>query len=326
WQKALYSIGGSEVKKWPLQLRRAVPDGMPASNSGTSLQQQEMSLVQERTLPSSPGHLYSPHSKASAFMKGGLGQASGRKQIMGGQTMVDTSRGLLQWVQSITFISVSVDHSLHLVCHADSTSPGATQSTGMVAQSGYLEGFTPVKSLGSTSASYILIPSPSMRFLPPTPLQLPTCLTAESPPLAHLLHSKGSAIPLSTGFVVSKAVPSMRKESRSYSKEEWPSVLSVNLIDYYGGNSITQEKMVKGVAKPGGRDLSLEAKDFEIETHLILECVAAELHALSWMTVSPAYLERRSSLPFHCDMVLRLRRLLHFADKELSRQPEKSQV
>ncbi|CAK9135492.1 unnamed protein product [Ilex paraguariensis] len=124
WQKALYSIGGSEVKKWPLQLRRAVPDGMPASNSGTSLQQQEMSLVQERTLPSSPGHLYSPHSKASAFMKGGLGQASGRKQIMGGQTMVDTSRGLLQWVQSITFISVSVDHSLHLVCHADSTSPG----------------------------------------------------------------------------------------------------------------------------------------------------------------------------------------------------------
>ncbi|GMP28955.1 hypothetical protein CsSME_00004281 [Camellia sinensis var. sinensis] len=65
--------------------------------------------------------------------------------------------------------------------------------------------------------------------------------------------------------------------------------------------------------------LNSEARDFEIETHLILESVAAELHALSWMTVSPAYLDRRTALPFHCDMVLRVRRLLHFADKELSR-------
>ena len=190
--------------------------------------------------------------------------------------------------------------------------------------SGYHEGFSPVKSLGATSASYILIPSPSMRFLPPSPLQLPTCLTAESPPLAHLLHSKGSAIPLSTGFVVSKAVPSMRKDYRSNLKEEWPSVLSVSLIDYYGGTNILQDKIFRGVHK--GRNLSSEAKDFEIETHLVLESVAAELHALSWMTVSPAYLERRTALPFHCDMVLRLRRLLHFADKELSRPPEKSQV
>lgn len=190
-------------------------------------------------------------------------------------------------------------------------------------QSGYLEGFTPVKSLGSTTASYILIPSPSMRFLSPAPLQLPTCLTSESPPLAHLLHSKGSAIPLSTGFVVSKAVPSMRKETPSSIKEEWPSVLSVSLVDYYGGN-VTQEKLVKGVAKSGGRGLSVESRELEREAHLILETVAAELHALSWMTVSPAYLERRTALPFHCDMILRLQRLLHFADKEVSRLPEKA--
>ncbi|KAK3030477.1 hypothetical protein RJ639_038783, partial [Escallonia herrerae] len=318
WQKALYSVGGSEVKKWPLQLRRSVPDGMAASSNGSSLQQQEMSMIQERTLPSSPNPLYSPHSKASAFLKGGLGQPSARKQLMGGHTVVDNSRGLLQWVQSISFISVSVDHSLQLVFQADSTSPGVSQASGTVGQSGYLEGFTPVKSLGSTSASYVMIPSPSMRFLPPNPLQLPTCLTSESPPLAHLLHSKGSAIPLSTGFVVSKAVPSMRKDSRN-SKEEWPSVLSVNLVDYYGGSNVTPEKMVKGVVKSGGR----EARDSEIETHLILESVAAEINALSWMTVSPAYLERRTPLPFHCDMVLRLRRLLHFADKELCQLPER---
>ncbi|KAL6497759.1 mediator complex subunit Srb9 [Orobanche hederae] len=160
-----------------------------------------------------------------------------------------------------------------------------------------------------------------MRFLPPSILQLPTCLTADSPPLAHLLHSKGSAIPLSTGFVVSKSVPSMRKSQRTPSKEEWPSVLSISLVDYYGGNSFGQEKAAKGVSKPVGRGImSNDGKDFEVETRAVLDSVAAELHALSWMTVSPAYLERRSALPFHCDMVLRLRRLLHFADKEVMRR------
>ncbi|GJU66187.1 hypothetical protein Tco_1252446 [Tanacetum coccineum] len=118
WQKALYSIGGSEVKKWSLQLRRSVPDGMPASSNGGPLQQQEMSIMQDRN-----------HSKGSAYMKGGLGQPSGRKQQLlgggggGGHVAMDNSKGLLQWVQSITFVAVSVDHSLQLVYQADS-SPG----------------------------------------------------------------------------------------------------------------------------------------------------------------------------------------------------------
>ncbi|KAI7726232.1 hypothetical protein M8C21_008576, partial [Ambrosia artemisiifolia] len=219
WQKALYSIGGSEVKKWSLQLRRSVPDGISASSNGGPLQQQEMSIIHDRSLQS--------HAKGSNYMKGGLGQPLGRKQLLsggngGGHIAMDNSKGLLQWVQSITFVSVSVDHSLQLVYQADS-SPGTTQGSGIMGQSCYVEGFTPVKSLGSASTSYIFVPSPSMRFLPPNPLQLPTCLTSESQPLAHLLHSKGSAIPISTGFVVSKAVPSMRKDSRSNCKEEWPS-------------------------------------------------------------------------------------------------------
>lgn len=125
WQKAIYSVGGSEMKQWPLQLRRSVPDGMPSSNNGASLQQQqEMSLIQERALPSSPSPLYSPHSKASSFMKGGLGQPVGRKQLIGGHMMVDNSRGLLEWVQSISFVAISIDHSLHLVHQADSPSFG----------------------------------------------------------------------------------------------------------------------------------------------------------------------------------------------------------
>ncbi|XP_042959742.1 mediator of RNA polymerase II transcription subunit 13-like isoform X2 [Carya illinoinensis] len=307
WQNAINSIGGSEVKKWPLQLQRSLRDGIPASSNSTSLEQQEWSLIQE-TLP---------YAKASGFIKGDLGKPAARKKPMGGQTLVDCSRGLLKWVQSISFVAISVDHSLNLVSQADSSSPGTQGGVGM-GPSGYS-----VQSLGSTFASYILIPSPSMHSLPATPLQLPACLTTESPPLAHLLHSKGPAIPLSTGFVASKAVPSMRKDYRSNLKEEWPSVLCINLIDYYGGTRIIQGMFVGGVNKQDGRSLSTEAKDFEIETHLVLESVAAELHALSWMTVSPAYLERQTALPIHCDMVLRLRRLLQFVDKELSRQPKK---
>ncbi|KAL3614125.1 hypothetical protein CASFOL_042199 [Castilleja foliolosa] len=322
WQKALYSAGGPEVKKWSLQLRRSFPDGMAASSSnGNPLQQkQEMNMMQERGMNSSASHLYSSHSSkaSSGFMKGGMGQPSSRKQqqLMSGHSVLDNPKGLLQLVQSISFVSVSIDHSLQLVFQADSTS-GTSQGSATPAQSSYLEGYTPVKSLGSTSSSYILVPSPSMRFLPPAILQLPTCLTADSPPLAHLLHSKGSAIPLSTGFVVSKSVPSMRKNNRTLSKDEWPSVLSISLVDYYGGNNFGQEKPAKGANKPVGRGLSSESKDFEAETRAILDMAAAELHALSWMTVSPAYLDRRSALPFHCDMVLRLRRLLHFADKEV---------
>ncbi|KAF8035386.1 hypothetical protein BT93_C1420 [Corymbia citriodora subsp. variegata] len=282
-----------------------------------------MNLIQERPLPSSPSPLYSPLSKTSGYMKGGLGPSTARKQVMGGHAGIESPRGLLQWVQTISFVSVSVDHSLNLVFPVDVPPPGGAQSGSTMGPSSYLEGFTPVKSLGSTSASFLLIPSPSMRFLPPTPLQLPTCLTAESPPLAHLLHSKGAALPLSTAFVASKAVPTMRKDFRGNLKEEWPSVLSVGLIDYYGGSNVNQDKVSRGIAKQGGRTLNSETKDLEVEMHLVLESIAAELQALSWMTVSPAYIERRTALPFHCDMVLRLRRLLHFAEKELSRQPEK---
>ncbi|KAJ0253311.1 Mediator of RNA polymerase II transcription subunit 13 [Hirschfeldia incana] len=306
WQKAIYSAGGPDIKKWPIQLRRSAPSGIATVSS---LQPQDMSLIQERA--SSTSTLYGSHSKPSTFVKGSMGQPAGRKQIMGGQTISGTPRGLFQWVHSISFTSISLDQSLHLVLPAEVVSPGGT---GM-SSSNYIEGFTPVKSLGSTAFSYMMIPSPNMRFLHPSPLQLPTCLTAKSPPLAHLLHSKGCAIPLSTGFVVSKAVPSMRKDSRINMKEEWPSVLSVSLIDYYGGYDSAHDKILQGIMKQGGG--TQETRDFEVESHLILESISAELHALSWMTVSPAYLDRRTALPFHCDMVLRLRRLLHFADKEL---------
>ncbi|KAL9233602.1 hypothetical protein vseg_008575 [Gypsophila vaccaria] len=306
WQKALYLIGGPDLKKWPFQLRRASPECVPINSNGASLQQQEL----DRSLPSSPNPLYNPHTKSSGFMKGCLGQTNSRKQLIGGPP-VDGSMGSLQWVRSISFVSISVDHSLHLVFQAD-VSTGINQGSVAAGSLNYLEGFTPVKSLGSASTSYILIPSPTMRFLSPAPLQLPTCLTSESPPLAHLLHSKGYAIPLATGFAVSKAVPSLKKDPGNI-KEEWPSVLSVSLVDYFGGFSAPCEK--RTINKQGGKSTVTDARDYEL--HTILESVVAELHALSWMTVSPAYLDRRTALPFHCDAVLRLRRLLHFAEQEL---------
>ncbi|KAL0905396.1 hypothetical protein M5K25_023813 [Dendrobium thyrsiflorum] len=325
WQKAIYSVGGNDVKKWPVQLRRTAPDGV-LNNSGTSLEQQEISLIQERALPSSPSPLYNPHAKPS-FIKGSLGQTNAKKQILAGQAGLDTSRGLLQLARSISLVSVSMDHTLHLILPSDLSSSGVGQSNSSSSGiSNYLEGFSPVKSLGSMPGSYLLIPSPSMRFLPPSPLQLPTCLTSESPPLAHLLHSKGSAIPQSTGFVVSKSIPNPRKDFVEPIKEDCPSILSVSLVDHYGG----QEKMavIRGsgsaMAAKQGRSLGPEpvSRDYEMEANLVLESVAAELHSLSWMTVSPLYLERRSALPFHCDILLRLRRLLHYADKEFSRASE----
>ncbi|XP_042437383.1 mediator of RNA polymerase II transcription subunit 13-like [Zingiber officinale] len=329
WQSAIFSFGGNDIKKWPLQLRRATPDIVSSSNNSSSLQQHDLVMIQERNLPTSPSpSLYSPHSKSS-FNKSGMGQPNSKKQLLIGQTGPDSSRSTLQLIQSISLVGISIDHTLHLILQSDIPSSGAPQSGSSSAHS-YLEGFSPVKSLGSMQASYLLIPSPNMRCLPPLPMHLPTCLTSESPPLAHLLHSKGSAIPLAVGYVVSKAIPSMRQDSGEQTREDWPSILSVSLVDHYGSNTNhMQERMTRGGSNTSAlkqvRASTPEAagnKDYELETHMVLESVAAELHSLSWMTVSPVYLERRTALPIHCDTLLRLRRLLHYADKELSKLPE----
>lgn len=112
------------MKRWPLQLRKSLSDGVSATSNGSSLQQSDMSLIPERTLPSSPSPLYSPHAKPTAYMKANLGQPAARKQLMGGHSMVDNSRGLLHWAQSISFVAVSMDHTLKLVLPSDSSSPG----------------------------------------------------------------------------------------------------------------------------------------------------------------------------------------------------------
>lgn len=322
WQKAIFAVGGNEVKKWPVQLRRFSLDGTSASGGGSTLQQQEINMIQDRglTSPNPSSSPYSSHSKSSSFIKGNLGQVNTRKQTMPGN-LQDIPKGAFQWVQNISLVGLCIDHSLQLVCPVEMASLGATQ--GALGLSNYMEGLNSVKSLASTTVSNLFVPSHGLRFIPPVPLQLPTCLTSESPPLAHLLHSKGFASPFATSFVVSKPTPSIRRDSmQRIAKDEWPSTLMVSLVDYYGGTStvsIDQQGSVTSETAGKGKQNRLpvvEGKDCQAEAHQILEFVAAELHALSWLSVSPAFLDRRTALPFHCDMVQRLRRLLHYADKD----------
>lgn len=120
WQKAIYSVGGNDAKKWPIQLRRTMPEGV-LNNNGASLEQQELGLIQERAMPSSPSPLYNPHAKSS-FIKGSLGQTNTKKQILSGHTALDSSRGLLQLARSISLVSVSIDHTLHLIFPSDLSS------------------------------------------------------------------------------------------------------------------------------------------------------------------------------------------------------------
>jgi mediator of RNA polymerase II transcription subunit 13 len=129
------------------------------------------------------------------------------------------------------------------------------------------------------------------------------------------------------GYVVSKAIPPVRKNSAQLTEEDKHSVISVSIVDYYGGSTATvQDKMSRGSKQARNMAHEMSARDYETDMHNVLESVAAELHALSWMTVSPVYAERRSALPFHCDMVLRLRRLLHYADRHLSQPTVKGET
>ena len=96
----------------------------------------------------------------------------------------------------------------------------------------------------------------------------------------------------------------------------------VSLVDYYGGTctvSIDQQGSVtfETIGKGKKNHLPIvEGKGCQDEAHQILEFVVEELHALSWLSVSPAFLDQRTTLPFDCDMVQRLRRLLHYAYKD----------
>lgn len=180
------------------------------------------------------------------------------------------------------------------------TTSGAGNASGTT-------GVTTVKTLANAGASFMLVPTNSLRTLSPQAWLLPTAPSTS--PLAQLLEGSPLAPPLASAFVVSPPTPSPRSEFVQQAvKEDWPSTVHVGLIALSGNSGSLDASTA-----------SLKSKDFTtkdpyLEAHRAIQSVAAQVHALSWLTVSPTILIRRSPLPFHCNVAQRLGRLLSYLD------------
>lgn len=341
WQKAVFTVGGSEMRKWPVQIWHQPMDTSGMSGSSSSLQPQDTTALSERTLalasnmPSSPGpssSVFTSRTKPSNFVKAEIGSSTSRKQTGGGHGQNDVYRGAFHLVQSISFVTVIIEHSLQLMGPNDiGSQSGGSQSllfpsswSSSSSANALGTGFGLVKTLASTSASFFFIPAHGLRFLSPPPLQLPIHCTSESPVMEQL-QKNGFASSLASAFIVSRATPSVRTGLMQKSIEEWPSTLHVSLIGHMSNAIISSAH--QGPSGTLGNDVTFKTKvaksvhsenhDQATDAHIVLEMVAAELQNLSWLTVSPAFPFRRTALPFHCDVLQRLRRLLHYADSVL---------
>ncbi|KAL2651163.1 hypothetical protein R1flu_019291 [Riccia fluitans] len=329
WYRTVTSIGGDESRRWPLQL-------WPGANSNTS-QSQDFGYLTDRTLglansssmpPSpTPSSSYTSRNKSS-----GLGMNLPRRQGqglgMGSSLNGADSKGSFQWVNSISLVSVRVEHALQAVCVSDltpssgvgqgsssaSTWPGGGSSA--ISNSTSVTGVNPVKSLANMGASYLLVPSNSPRFLSPISWQsLPA--SPNLPPVAQLLQGSPLVSSVASAYVISPPTPSPTSEFvQQASKEEWPSTLQVALVAF-SGNPVSLD--ISSVSSSFSHSKSLKEmnKDSSLtEAHRTLLSVASQVHALSWLTVSPSLMLRQSPLPFHCHVAQRLRRLLSYFDVE----------
>ncbi|KAI5059150.1 hypothetical protein GOP47_0025469 [Adiantum capillus-veneris] len=351
WQKAVFTVGGAEVRKWPVQIWQQQSDNNTVTGNSSSLHAQDVSTLAERAMalgggmPSSPGpsSLFLSRSKPANFVKTEMGGSSMRKQAGSGigHGQVDACRGAFHLIHSISFVNCMLDHTLQIVGLHDvgSQSPAGigppnsvssnwlnSSSTSVLTALGTGVGL--VKTLGTATASYMFVPAHGLRFLPSVPLQLPVCKGSEFSVAEQVVRKSGYAATIASAFVVSRAVPSMRNELKK-SAEEWPSNLYIGLVGHMssfvgpnpqavgqsaslGNDALLKAKLPKPMSSDGGSDYSVEA------AHIVVEAVAAELQALSWLSVSPTLPFRRSALPFHCDIVQRLRRLLQYAVNESS--------
>eukprot|EP00250_Pteridium_aquilinum_P013407 c21321_g1_i1 orf=428-6595(+) len=350
WQKAVFTVGGVEVRKWPVQIWPQQSDNSGVGSS-SSLHAQDVSTLAERAMtlgggmPSSPGpssSVFMSRNKPSNFVKTEMGGSSMRKQVGSGHGQSDTCRGAFHLVHSVSFVSIMLDHTLQIVGLSDVGSQSVTgiggqqnsvssswlnsSSASMLTALGTGPGL--VKTLGSTSASYMFVPAHGVRFMSSAPLQLPTRSVSELPAAEQLLRKTGVAMSVASAFVVSRAIPSIRTDL-SKSSEEWPSTLHVGLVGHMS-SCVGPNSQQAGASASLGSDALLKAKhakplhndggsDHNSEAHLVVEAVAAELQALSWLSVSPTLPFRRTALPFHCDIVQRLRRLLQYAVNEVNR-------
>lgn len=195
-------------------------------------------------------------------------------------------------------------------CIPGLTQGGTTSATwpaGSAGNAGSTTGVSTVKTLASMGSSFMLVPTNSLRTLSPQAWQLPAVPSASTSQLAQLLEGSPIAPPLASAFVVSPPTPSPMSEFVQQTiKEEWPSTLHVGLIAL-SGNSASLDS--SPASSKSSKDFT---KDGFLEAHRVVQSVAAQVHALSWLTVSPTVLLRHSPLPFHCNVAQRLRRLLSY--------------
>lgn len=349
WQKAIFTVGGMEVRKWPVQIWQQQSDNGGAVGSSSSLHAQDVSTLAERAMtlgggmPSSPGpssSVFMSRNKPSNFVKTEMGPSSLRKQVGSGHGQNDAGRGAFHLVHSVSFVNIMLDRTLQIVGLGDvgsQSAPGVgpqntvssswlnSSSANVLTALGTGVGL--IKTLASTTASYMFVPAHGMRFMSSAPLQLPACNMSELPAAEQFLRKNGVAMTVASAFVVSRAIPSIRTDP-SKSIEEWPSTLFVGLVGHMSNCSGPNSQQA-GTSATLGNDALLKAKhakpmhndggsDHNSEAHLAVEAIAAELQALSWLSVSPTLAFRRSALPFHCDIMQRLRRLLQYAVNEVN--------
>ncbi|KAH3745377.1 Mediator of RNA polymerase II transcription subunit 13 [Pelomyxa schiedti] len=105
-------------------------------------------------------------------------------------------------------------------------------------------------------------------------------------PLEYSLDAN-SPVPLCSGFVISPPIPF---PTPMQSGPGWPLTYMVSLIALI---------FPKSVEKRGN-------------THIALQCITRQLHALSWLTATPLFPNRCSVLPFHFVITKRASRLVTF--------------
>jgi mediator of RNA polymerase II transcription subunit 13 len=168
-----------------------------------------------------------------------------------------------------------------------------------------------------------VVPSHPNRPLTPSSLEFLLDPSPAQSPLAQCLHLSGLACPVTTAFAVSAGTTSTSQDfAQRGMKEDWPSTMSVGLVAHYSStsrlhSSVQESQHTLGISSKGfSKSSVMESKEQTLEVSRVLQVVASDLHALSWLNVGLTYVQRRSPLPFHCEVAQRLQRLLDFLDGE----------
>ncbi|KAJ7531433.1 hypothetical protein O6H91_14G043800 [Diphasiastrum complanatum] len=323
WHRALTTLGGDDVRSWPVQICPSVSDQM-VSTALTSIQQRELTTVSERNLglassgPASPSTstLLTSRNIGSGFVKGDRVHGSSTK-------LLTSSNNLMQLVQSISFVTIRVDHSLQILYNSDMVSPPGS----LFGNSSF---FHLPKPLPTANGAYVIVPAHGLRYLSFPARHLSSSINSDLPYIAKVLSSKGLCNPVASGWVLSGTMTSARTDLLSNHMDEgWPSVLHVALVTHFsrhnhvsgqdassrlgGGNGLC-DSSIKFKSK---KTPVAENKEHFVEAQHALGGLIAELYALSWLNVSPMFPRRISPLPFHCAMALRLKKLFGFMDGEI---------